>query len=89
MTTATLLPTAATSEHAIEPLLSSKELANILGLREATLENWRLKGRGPRFVAVGRKVGYRPCVVRAWIEQNEKISSKRAEPNNFTAPATA
>jgi predicted DNA-binding transcriptional regulator AlpA len=89
MTTLALPTTAQAFEHDIEPLLTSKEVAKILGLRAETLENWRIKGRGPRFVALGRKVAYRPCVVRAWIEQNEKISSKRAEPNNVTVPAIA
>ena len=36
----------------------------------ATLEKWRVLGRGPRFIRVGRKVFYRRRDVEQWLTSN-------------------
>ena len=42
-------------------LLTSREAASRLGLTEQTLREWRVRGRGPRFVRISRtRVRYRP-----------------------------
>lgn len=38
--------------------LTSKEAAERLRLHPNTLSNWRVKGEGPRFIKLGRKVLY-------------------------------
>lgn len=37
---------------------NTKGAAEILGLKQGTLEVWRSLGRGPRFLKIGRKVFY-------------------------------
>lgn len=44
---------------ALPQLLSTKEAAKVLGISHRTLEDWRLKGGGPRFTTIGRLVRYR------------------------------
>ena len=40
-------------------ILTTREAARVLGLSAATLETWRCKGMGPKFVRIGlRKIGY-------------------------------
>ena len=50
--------------------LSEIELANLLKVSRTFL--WRLsrKGRGPRFVAMKRKILYRMAEVNRWVEEN-------------------
>lgn len=40
-------------------VMSTKEAGRYLALSHRTLEDWRLKGQGPRFVKWGRTVRYR------------------------------
>lgn len=51
-------------------LWSAKDLADYLGVPTSTLNFWRFKGRGPRFVHVGRHVRYRADEVDAWLNSN-------------------
>lgn len=50
-------------------LLSTKELAHLLNLSHRTLENMRLKERGPPYVRIGRGIRYWEHEVLSWIEQ--------------------
>ena len=52
----------------LEPMLSIEELAEYLGKPVRTIYDWRLSGRGPRAVHVGRSLRYRVCDVQAWLE---------------------
>ena len=49
-------------------LLDSNEAAEYLGLRRTTLEAWRCRGGGPRFVKLSRLVKYRRADLDAFIE---------------------
>lgn len=49
------------------PMLNTKEVAKILGLKETTLEQWRWAGRGPRYVKAGRSVRYTKEDLEAFI----------------------
>jgi len=42
-----------------EILLTTKQVAELLQLKETTLEQWRWSGIGPSFVKLGRAVRYR------------------------------
>ena len=48
--------------------LNSEEAADYLGLQRTTLEAWRCRGGGPRFVKLGRAVRYRQADLDDWIE---------------------
>lgn len=44
----------------MRPLLLPQQAAEILGVKVQTLAEWRLNGRGPPFIKLGRAVRYRP-----------------------------
>ncbi|WP_376690094.1 helix-turn-helix transcriptional regulator [Wenzhouxiangella sp. EGI_FJ10409] len=48
--------------------LTTEEAAEYVGLQKSTLEAWRCRGGGPRFVKMGRAVRYRLVDLDAWIE---------------------
>lgn len=56
-------------------LITEKDVAARLGLSPATLRNWRVAGRGPRFVKLSRAVRYRPADVAAWVASGERQST--------------
>ncbi|HEY5455270.1 MAG TPA: helix-turn-helix domain-containing protein [Acidothermaceae bacterium] len=51
----------------MDDLLTSKELAQYLGVPVATLYQWRAKSAGPRAAKVGRYLRYRRQDVESWI----------------------
>lgn len=42
----------------LKPLNSAKELAELSGMSEARLSEWRTQGIGPTYVKIGRRVMY-------------------------------
>ena len=57
--------------------LSRKELADYLGLTEATLAQMATRGTGPKFSKLNdRLVRYRLEDVEAWLEENLMIDTK-------------
>jgi len=59
----------------LENLIDEHAAAAALGVRVATMRAWRLNGRGPAFVRVGRCVRYRPSVLSAFIADGERRST--------------
>src|SRR5262245_10307814 len=53
-------------------LVTSKELADLLGLSTQTLSLWRSAGDGPDYVKLGKTVFYRESELKAWIDANVK-----------------
>jgi len=54
----------------------AKEAAKFLGVAEATLADWRVKGEGPQFVKNGpRQVLYRVGDLRVWVDKNVVTSN--------------
>ena len=51
----------------MEKLLTTKELAQYLGISETTLIQHRLKGTGPRYVKIGHLVRYRQVDADHWV----------------------
>jgi excisionase family DNA binding protein len=68
----------------MDPLLSQKQAARILGLSVRTLERHRVAGTGPRFARLGRLVRYRQSDLAEWVND-----SLRASTSNGSAPAAA
>src|SRR5882762_428950 len=65
------------AEHAVEPLISEKQLQDILGVGFQTLKRWRRAGTGPRYIALGpRRLAYRPSDVNAWLEARQRTSGR-------------
>jgi predicted DNA-binding transcriptional regulator AlpA len=56
-------------DAAAKTLLTSRELATQLSISEGTLQLWRSRGTGPRYVTLtgDRVVRYVPADVAAWI----------------------
>ena len=62
-------------------LMDTREAAAVLGVQPRTLEAWRLRGSGPRYVQVGRLVRYRRATLEQWLAERERSStSDRPEP---------
>lgn len=62
-------------------LLTPEEVADLLKVHPGTLENWRVRGEGPRFVKLGNKrrspVRYRRQDVEDWIFTDIKRHEKK------------
>lgn len=52
--------------------MTTRQAADFLGLKRNTLEIWRLRGTGPRFVKMGRAVRYRLADIEDYIEAQTK-----------------
>lgn len=64
-----------TAPHKQDRLLKQEEVKEILGLADSTLEQWRLRGKGPKFVRVGRAVRYRESDLHTYITNLRAFSS--------------
>ena len=64
---------------------SERQVAEQLGLSVATLRAWRHRGKGPRFLRLGRSVRYLPAdvdeFVRASAVDTRPISAPDGEPS--------
>ena len=61
---------------AVIHLLTESEAARILGFSIRTLQGWRYRGGGPRFVRVSRGcIRYRREDLEAWIEERLRWST--------------
>ena len=58
-----------------DKLLTQKEVKEITGLADSTLEQWRLKGKGPKFIKLGRLVRYRLSDIEAYISGLQSFNS--------------
>ena len=52
----------------LEPILTTRELADYLGLNVQAIYDLRADGRGPSGVRVGRELRYRVSDVRRWLD---------------------
>lgn len=58
-----------------ENLLSPKQLAKYLGVTTLTLSQYRVQGRGPKYLKLGRVIRYRPSDVQEWIDEELEKNS--------------
>ena len=56
-------------------LLTQQKVAEILGIRAATLEKWRVSGRGPRFRKVGALVRYDQRDLEQYLDNARRSST--------------
>lgn len=61
------MKTETTRVSRLDPLLSIEDLADYLGVPVTTIYDWRVDGKGPCGVRVGRHVKFTVSDVLAWI----------------------
>jgi excisionase family DNA binding protein len=52
----------------LEPMLTTSELADYLGVRAQAIYDLRADGRGPSGIRVGREIRYRVSDVLRWLD---------------------
>lgn len=75
----TAIPAAGPATGVPETLLNEVQAARVLNVSVRTLQAWRLRGGGPRYVKCGRAVRYRRGDLGAWIEANTVSHSTEAD----------
>jgi predicted DNA-binding transcriptional regulator AlpA len=60
-------------------LATEAQVALLLQLSVRTLQAWRVRGGGPRFVRAGRAVRYRHRDILAWMEARTAASTTAAD----------
>jgi hypothetical protein len=70
----------ATPAHATSALLTSEQAGEYLHVNPRTLANWRVLGRGPRYVRSGARALYRLGALDAWLDAHtfEHMAAERA-----------
>lgn len=86
MRTASIATTPINELEARTTTLSPEEAAKRLGVRVATLANWRWLGRGPRFLRVGRRIRYSLVDLYLWLEAHARTSA--SEPGSVADDAS-
>jgi hypothetical protein len=56
-------------------VLDATQAASRVGLSVSTLAKLRLRGGGPAYCKLGRRVIYRPDDLEAWLEKNRRCST--------------
>lgn len=62
-----------------EPLLTTGELAALFKVPAKTPVQWRLWGKGPKYIKVGRHIRYRPVDVERWLESQAAHAGSEQE----------
>ena len=64
----------------MQKLLTEAEVADLLGVKPATVESWRIRGIGPRlpWIKVGRAVRYRLADVERVVAEGTKSTGEAA-----------
>ncbi len=75
------METNTTTASELEPLLSIEELAEYLDVPVATIYDWRVDGKRPCAVRIGRRVKFAISDINTWIatqrEQSPGLSPNR------------
>ena len=69
-----------TDAHAVIVLTPAEAAVRLLA-KPRTLERWRTNGTGPSFVRIGRRVGYRPCDLDAFVASQVRTHTGQALSN--------
>ena len=59
----------------LDSLITPDTLAERLGTKRRTIDEWRITGRGPKFIRIGRGVRYAPDAVDAWLRSQMRTST--------------
>lgn len=58
-------------------LFTTKETADLLGLKSNSLEIWRLQGKGPKFRKIGRLVRYAESDILEYLDSQTRTSTSQ------------
>ena len=58
-------------------LLTTDDLADLIGVEPRTIERWRKAGDGPPFMLFGRTIRYHPARVQQWLASREQGTPTR------------
>lgn len=58
-------------------LMTTEDLAELLGVTDRTIKRWRTTGDGPPHMMFGRTVRYHPARVQAWMLAREQGTPSR------------
>jgi hypothetical protein len=59
----------------VGPVFDTAAAASLLGVKPGTLEVWRCKGIGPRFVKIGARVVYRLRDLNEYLDSRTRSST--------------
>jgi predicted DNA-binding transcriptional regulator AlpA len=51
-------------------MMNEQQASEMLGLSVRTLQAWRIRGEGPQFRKLGRRVGYTMGDLKSWVDGN-------------------
>jgi excisionase family DNA binding protein len=71
------MSTEMTTGSGLEPLMSIEDLAEYLGVPVNTIYDWRVTGRGPCAIKVGRHLKFAVGDVREWLARQRESSPGR------------
>lgn len=60
----------------MDNLLSTSEVAKMLGIAASTLRGWRANDQGPRYARIGKKIKYHPDDVKRWWDTQIKLTQR-------------
>jgi predicted DNA-binding transcriptional regulator AlpA len=66
--------------------ITTSEFARRINRQRNTIEQWRRRGDGPKFVRIGQSIFYDEAVVDEWISANTHASTAEYHTHQ-TAPA--
>ncbi len=72
------MTTETTKASGLEPLISIEDLAEYLGVPVTTIYDWRVAGKGPCAIRVGRHLKFAVTDVREWLAHHRESSPGRA-----------
>jgi predicted DNA-binding transcriptional regulator AlpA len=58
-------------------LLTTKQTADLLGLKFNSLEIWRLQGKGPKYRKIGRLVRYAESDILEYLDSQTRTSTSQ------------
>jgi predicted DNA-binding transcriptional regulator AlpA len=70
--------------HDPDSALTENQAADFLGLSVRTLQAWRVRGGGPRYVKIGRAVRYQRRALIKFQEDNTVASTTEADAREST-----
>ena len=68
------MTTDTTTDRGLEPLMNIEELADYLGVPVTTIYDWRVAGKGPCAIRVGRSLKFAVSDVRDWLAHHRETS---------------
>lgn len=71
------MTTTTQNQPAIRQLLNNDATADLIGASRRTLPVWRVQGKGPKFIKIGKLVRYELAEIEAWIRANTHSNTSR------------